>query len=155
MFTFLLTFQILLVVVLGGIGSITGSVIASLGVTILMEALRFLDGPLDLLVFGPRRARAAHGGVLGPAHGGRAVPAARAYGEPRVLVGDAVAGGLLPQARPRAGRPEGRMALLSTERVTMRFGGLTAVCGPGVGSRRTRSSASSGRTAPGRPPRST
>ena len=51
MFTFLLTFQILLVVVLGGIGSITGSVIASLGVTILMEALRFLDGPLDFLVF--------------------------------------------------------------------------------------------------------
>jgi branched-chain amino acid transport system permease protein len=51
MFTFLLTFNILLVVVLGGIGSITGSVIASLGVTILMEALRFLDGPLDLLVF--------------------------------------------------------------------------------------------------------
>jgi branched-chain amino acid transport system permease protein len=48
MFTFMLTFNILLVVVLGGIGSITGSVIASLAVTILMEALRFLDGPLDL-----------------------------------------------------------------------------------------------------------
>ncbi len=48
MFTFLLTFNILLVVVLGGIGSITGSVIASIGVTILMELLRFLDGPLNL-----------------------------------------------------------------------------------------------------------
>ena len=48
MFTFMLTFNILLVVVLGGIGSITGSVIASVAVTILMEALRFLDGPLDL-----------------------------------------------------------------------------------------------------------
>jgi branched-chain amino acid transport system permease protein len=51
MFTFMLTFNILLVVVLGGIGSITGSVISALGVTILMEALRFLDGPLDFLVF--------------------------------------------------------------------------------------------------------
>jgi len=51
MFTFMLTFNILLVVVLGGIGSITGSVIAAIGVTILMEALRFLDGPLDLGVF--------------------------------------------------------------------------------------------------------
>ena len=48
MFTFMLTFNILLVVVLGGIGSITGSVIGSFAVTILMEALRFLDGPLDL-----------------------------------------------------------------------------------------------------------
>jgi branched-chain amino acid transport system permease protein len=51
MFTFMLTFNILLVVVLGGIGSITGSVIASVAVTILMEALRFLDGPIDLGLF--------------------------------------------------------------------------------------------------------
>ncbi|WP_242360019.1 MULTISPECIES: branched-chain amino acid ABC transporter permease [Anaeromyxobacter] len=51
MFTFMLTFNILLVVVLGGMASITGSVIASIAVTILMEALRFLDGPLDLGVF--------------------------------------------------------------------------------------------------------
>jgi branched-chain amino acid transport system permease protein len=51
MFTFMLTFNILLVVVLGGIGSITGSVIGAVGVTVLMEALRFLDGPLNLLVF--------------------------------------------------------------------------------------------------------
>lgn len=51
MFTFMLTFNILLVVVLGGIGSITGSVIAAIGVTILMEVLRFLDGPLDFGFF--------------------------------------------------------------------------------------------------------
>jgi branched-chain amino acid transport system permease protein len=50
MFTFMLTFNILLVVVLGGIGSITGSVIGAIAVTILMEALRFLDGPMNLLV---------------------------------------------------------------------------------------------------------
>ncbi len=48
MFTFMLTFNILLVVVLGGIGSLTGSVIAAFVVTISMEALRFLDGPIDL-----------------------------------------------------------------------------------------------------------
>ncbi|HET9554297.1 MAG TPA: branched-chain amino acid ABC transporter permease [Anaeromyxobacteraceae bacterium] len=51
MFTFMLTFNILLVVVLGGIGSISGSIISAVVVTILMEALRFLDGPLDFLVF--------------------------------------------------------------------------------------------------------
>jgi len=51
MFTFMLTFSILLIVVLGGIGSISGSIIASIVVTILMEALRFLDGPMNLIVF--------------------------------------------------------------------------------------------------------
>ena len=47
-FIFLRTFDILLIVVLGGVGSITGSVIAAIVVTIAMEALRFLDGPLNL-----------------------------------------------------------------------------------------------------------
>jgi len=51
MFTFLLTFNILLIVVLGGTGSISGSVIAAIGVTILMEALRFLDEPMNLIFF--------------------------------------------------------------------------------------------------------
>ncbi|MDR0383087.1 MAG: branched-chain amino acid ABC transporter permease, partial [Spirochaetaceae bacterium] len=51
MFTFNLTYNIILIVVLGGNGSITGSCIAAVAVTIAMEALRFLDGPLDLLVF--------------------------------------------------------------------------------------------------------
>ncbi|MDR3302594.1 MAG: branched-chain amino acid ABC transporter permease [Spirochaetaceae bacterium] len=49
MFTFSLTYNILLIVVLGGNGSITGSCIAAIVVTIAMEALRFLDGPLNLL----------------------------------------------------------------------------------------------------------
>lgn len=47
-FIFLKTFDILLIVVLGGVGSITGSVISAIVVTISMEALRFLDGPLHL-----------------------------------------------------------------------------------------------------------
>lgn len=47
MFRFTLTFNILLVVVLGGMGSITGSIISGIVITVLMEYLRFLDGPMD------------------------------------------------------------------------------------------------------------
>jgi len=43
MFRFLLTFNILLIVVVGGMGSISGSVISAVTVTILMEVLRVLD----------------------------------------------------------------------------------------------------------------
>jgi branched-chain amino acid transport system permease protein len=49
MFTFMLTYNILLIVVLGGNGSITGSVLASIVVTVLMEAMRFLDEPMNFL----------------------------------------------------------------------------------------------------------
>lgn len=48
MFRFLLTFNIVLIVVLGGIGSITGSVISAIIVTIAMEVLRVLDGNMNL-----------------------------------------------------------------------------------------------------------
>lgn len=48
MFRFLLTFNILLIVVLGGIGSISGTVISAVVVTVAMEVLRFLDGPIDV-----------------------------------------------------------------------------------------------------------
>jgi branched-chain amino acid transport system permease protein len=47
-FFFLKTFDILLIVVLGGVGSITGSIVAAIAVTVSMEFLRFLDGPLNL-----------------------------------------------------------------------------------------------------------
>lgn len=50
-FMFLKTFDILLIVVLGGIGSVSGSIISAIVVTILMEALRFLDGPLNFIFF--------------------------------------------------------------------------------------------------------
>jgi branched-chain amino acid transport system permease protein len=49
MFAFSLTYNILLIVVLGGIGSVTGSIFAAIIVTISMEILRFLDGPLNLI----------------------------------------------------------------------------------------------------------
>lgn len=48
MFKFNLTFNIVLIVVLGGIGSITGSVIAASAVTILMEVLRFIENPINI-----------------------------------------------------------------------------------------------------------
>ncbi|WP_372996393.1 branched-chain amino acid ABC transporter permease [Lutispora sp.] len=48
MFKFTLTFNILLIIVLGGMGSITGTVISAFVVTISQEALRFLDQPMDL-----------------------------------------------------------------------------------------------------------
>ena len=48
MFTFVLTYNIVLIVVLGGSGSISGSVIGAVVVTIGMEFLRFLDEPMDL-----------------------------------------------------------------------------------------------------------
>jgi branched-chain amino acid transport system permease protein len=43
MFRFLLTFNILLIVVVGGMGSISGSIISAISITILMEVLRALD----------------------------------------------------------------------------------------------------------------
>lgn len=49
MFRFLFTFQILLIVVLGGMGSLTGSVISAVVITIFMEVLRFVEQPMNLL----------------------------------------------------------------------------------------------------------
>lgn len=51
MFRFILTFNILLIVVLGGIGSITGSVVSAVVVTFLLEYLRILDGTMDFGLF--------------------------------------------------------------------------------------------------------
>lgn len=48
MFRFMLTFQILLIVVLGGTGSITGTVISAIIVTVSMEYLRVLDQDINL-----------------------------------------------------------------------------------------------------------
>lgn len=48
MFRFTFTFQILLIVVLGGMGSLTGSVISAIVITILMEALRFVENPINI-----------------------------------------------------------------------------------------------------------
>jgi branched-chain amino acid transport system permease protein len=46
MFTFVLTFNVLMIVVTGGLGSITGSVLAGIAITILLEWLRFVENPV-------------------------------------------------------------------------------------------------------------
>nr|WP_320025480.1 branched-chain amino acid ABC transporter permease [uncultured Acetobacterium sp.] len=56
-FYFTLTYNFLLIIVLGGMGSVSGTIIASFVVTLGQEALRFLDEPmafgLDLPIFRP------------------------------------------------------------------------------------------------------
>lgn len=46
MFGFMLTFNILMIVVAGGLGSITGSVIGSIVITIMLEWLRIVEAPI-------------------------------------------------------------------------------------------------------------
>jgi len=48
MFTFMFTFNILLIIVLGGMGSFTGTIISAFIVTIANEVLRFLDETMNL-----------------------------------------------------------------------------------------------------------
>lgn len=48
LFKFALTFNILLIVVLGGMGNIMGTVFSAIIITVAMEALRFLDEPINL-----------------------------------------------------------------------------------------------------------
>ena len=48
MFTFLQTFNILMIIVLGGLGSLTGTVISAVIITIMMEVLRVVDAPIKL-----------------------------------------------------------------------------------------------------------
>ncbi len=48
MFNFQLTFNILLIVVAGGLGSITGSVVGSAVITLMLEWLRIIEYPMDL-----------------------------------------------------------------------------------------------------------
>lgn len=51
LFKFALTFNILLIVVLGGMGNIYGTAISAIIITIAMEALRFLDEPMNFGFF--------------------------------------------------------------------------------------------------------
>jgi branched-chain amino acid transport system permease protein len=48
MFLFTLTFNVLMIVVTGGLGSITGSVLASISITFLLEWLRFVENPITI-----------------------------------------------------------------------------------------------------------
>jgi branched-chain amino acid transport system permease protein len=48
MFLFILTFNVLMIVVTGGLGSLTGSVLGGVGITILLEWLRFVENPITI-----------------------------------------------------------------------------------------------------------
>jgi len=48
MFLFTLTFNVLMIVVTGGLGSITGSVLGGIGITILLEWLRVVENPISI-----------------------------------------------------------------------------------------------------------
>jgi len=51
LFTFFLTFQLLIIIVLGGLGSMSGAIIGTVIVVGGMEWLRFLDGPISMFGF--------------------------------------------------------------------------------------------------------
>jgi branched-chain amino acid transport system permease protein len=48
MFLFTLTFNVLMIVVTGGLGSITGSILAGTGITFMLEWLRFVENPITI-----------------------------------------------------------------------------------------------------------
>ena len=48
-FRFTLTYQVLMIVVIGGMGSLTGSVIAGVLVTVMLELLRAVEQPMNFL----------------------------------------------------------------------------------------------------------
>lgn len=48
MFRFVFTYQFLMIVVIGGLGSLTGSVISGVLITIMMEVLRFVEQPIHI-----------------------------------------------------------------------------------------------------------
>lgn len=48
LFTFTMTFNLLIIIVLGGLGSITGSVVTALLFAFLQETLRFLEAPMQI-----------------------------------------------------------------------------------------------------------
>ncbi len=51
MFNFMLTFNVLMIVVAGGLGSVTGSVIGSVVITVMLEWLRFVESPISFAGF--------------------------------------------------------------------------------------------------------
>ena len=49
LFTFFLTFQLLIIIVLGGLGSTTGAILGTIFVMAGLEWMRFLDEPIDFM----------------------------------------------------------------------------------------------------------
>jgi len=112
-FTFVRSFEVVAMVVLGGMGSITGSTIAAGVLTLLPEYLRAVANlrmviySVALIVLMLVRPR----GLLGTREIWDLLPWRRGKGAP-----------------PPAKGPELSEALIDVRRATIRFGGLTAVC---------------------------
>ena len=51
MFLFILTFNVLMIVVTGGLGSLTGTILAGIVITVLLEWLRFVENPISFGAF--------------------------------------------------------------------------------------------------------
>ena len=47
-FSFLLTFQLIVIVIVGGLGSVTGTIISAIIITVLMEILRSVEAPMNI-----------------------------------------------------------------------------------------------------------
>ena len=90
LFTFFLTFNLLIIIVVGGLGSTTGAVVAAVFFTLAGEWLRVVEEPAAAL--GPqysRHPRPAHGAPLpGPAAGDPLFPPGP-VGPPGVFLGPA------------------------------------------------------------------
>src|SRR5712664_580191 len=111
-FTFVRSFEVVAMVVLGGMGSITGATIAAAVLTLLPEYLRALAN-LRMVIYSLALV------VL-------------MLVRPRGLLGTREIWDLLPwrrgrRAPPRAKAPELSEALIDVRHATIRFGGLTAV----------------------------
>src|SRR5205814_6199346 len=106
-FTFVRSFEIVAMVVLGGMGSITGATIAATVLTILPEYLRALAN-LRMVIYSVALV------VL-------------MLVRPRGLLGTTELWDFIRKKRPPRGKREATEALIDVRRATIRFGGLTAV----------------------------
>ena len=131
LFTFFLTFNLLIIIVVGGLGSTTGAILAATFFTLAGEWLRVVEEPADHLgAHHPRHPGDAHGDSLPGAAAGDYLPPPGPAGPLGIFLGrtgpppaprfrDAGAGLRKPDKVP--------MALLQTEHLDMRFGGLSAL----------------------------
>ena len=126
-FTTAMTYEILLIVVIGGIGSLSGSCIAFVSVRGSQRVVAAVPGRGDVyreLQGAAAAERLPDGGVLGHHHGGGAVLPAWADGRP----GAAGRGASAEEpAEEKGGGREMREQVLKMENVTMQFGGVVAV----------------------------
>ena len=82
MFTFLLTFNVLMIVVAGGLGSLTGSILGSVVITILLEWLRAVEDPIrSRRLRNSRHSGNAHGGLFAGPFVHHPLPPGRDYGD--------------------------------------------------------------------------